>query len=100
MKKGSIKVKLNAIKQFYNIAVKLKLIENSPAKDVGVKIHEASEISPMKFLTLEQLRDLLNIIPDYDEKHIESRCAGCTAGWIYPDIVYCNHNICQPAWIK
>ena len=71
MKKGSIKVKLNAIKQFYNIAVKLKLIENSPAKDVGVKIHEASEISPMKFLTLEQLRDLLNIIPDYDEKHIE-----------------------------
>ena len=57
-------------------------------------------ISPMKFLTLEQLRDLLNIIPDYDEKHIESRCAGCTAGWIYPDIVYCNHNICQPAWIK
>ena len=36
----------------------------------------------------------------YDEKHIESRCAGCTAGWIYPDIVYCNHNICQPAWIK
>ena len=25
----------------------------------------------MKFLTLEQLRDLLNIIPDYDEKHIE-----------------------------
>ena len=37
MKKGSIKVKLNAIKQFYNIAVKLKLIENSPAKDVGVK---------------------------------------------------------------
>lgn len=35
-----------------------------------------------------------------NEKHIESRCAGCTAGWIYPDIVYCNHNICQPAWIK
>ena len=36
-KKGSIKVKLNAIKQFYNLAVKLKLIEINPAKDVGVK---------------------------------------------------------------
>lgn len=71
MKKGSIKAKLNAIKQFYNIAVKLKLIQENPAKDIGVKIHEANEVSPIKFLTLEQLKHLLNIIPPYDEQHIE-----------------------------
>lgn len=71
MKKGSIKAKLNAIRQFYNIAVKLNLIKQSPAKDIGVKIHEANEVSPMKFLTLEQLKQLLNIIPPYDEQHID-----------------------------
>lgn len=71
MKKGSIKVKLNAIKQFYNIALRLKLIEESPAKDVGVKNHDIAEIAPMKFLTLEELKHLLSIIPEYDGKHIE-----------------------------
>lgn len=71
MKKGSIKSKLNAIKQFYNIAVKLNLIKNSPAKDVGVKAYEPNEISPLKFLTIEQLNHLLNIIPEYDGKHVE-----------------------------
>ncbi len=71
MKKGSIKAKLNAIKQFYNVAVKLELIKSSPAKDVGVKAYEPNEISPMKFLTLEQLEHLLSIIPEYDGKHTE-----------------------------
>lgn len=71
MKKGSIKSKLNAIKQFYNIAVKLNLIKFSPAKDVGVKAYEPNEISPLKFLTVEQLNHLLNIIPEYDGKHVE-----------------------------
>ena len=70
-KKGSIKVKLNAIKQFYNLAVKLKLIEINPAKDVGVKLREHEELAPMKFLNLEQLKTLLFTIPSYDEKHIE-----------------------------
>lgn len=71
MKKGSIKSKLNAIKQFYNIAVKLNLIKSSPAKDVGVKAYEPNEISPLKFLTIEQLNHLLSIIPAYDGKHME-----------------------------
>lgn len=71
LKKGSIKVKLNAIKQFYNLAVKLKLIDINPAKDVGVKLREHDELAPMKFLTLEQLKSLLLTIPAYDEKHIE-----------------------------
>lgn len=70
-KKGSIKVKLNAIKQFYNLAVKLKLIEINPAKDVGVKLREHEELAPMKFLNLKQLKTLLFTIPSYDEKHIE-----------------------------
>lgn len=70
-KKGSIKVKLNAIKQFYNLAVKLKLIEINPAKDVGVKLREHDELAPMKFLNLEQLKTLLFTIPTYDKTHIE-----------------------------
>lgn len=70
-KKGSIKVKLNAIKQFYNLAVKLKLIEINPAKDVGVKLREHEELAPMKFLNLEQLKTLLFTIPSYDKTHIE-----------------------------
>lgn len=71
MKKGSIKAKLNAIKQFYNLAVKLHLIETSPAKDVGVKAYEPNEISPLKFLTIEQLQHLLSVIPKFDGKHVE-----------------------------
>ena len=71
LKKRSIKTKLNAIKQFYNIAVKLKLIETNPAKDVSVKSYEPNEFAPMKFLTLEQLKHLLSVIPDYDGKHSE-----------------------------
>ena len=71
MKKGSIKAKLNAIKQFYNIAVKLELIKTSPAQSVGVKAYEPNAIAPMKFLTLEQLKHLFSVIPEYDGTHIE-----------------------------
>lgn len=70
MKKGSIKAKLNAIKQFYNVAVKVGLLQTSPAKDVGVKAYEANVISPLKFLNLQQLKHLLNTIPDYTEENI------------------------------
>lgn len=71
MKKSSIKSKLNAIKQFYNTAVKLGLIKANPAKDVGVKAYEPKDISPLKFLRIEQLEHLLSIIPD-DEEHVEN----------------------------
>ena len=71
MKKGSIKAKLNAVKQFYNIAVKLELIKSSPAKSVGVKAYESDAVAPMKFLTLEQLKHLFSVIPEYDGKHTE-----------------------------
>ncbi len=67
MKKSSIKSKLNAIKQFYNVAVKLKLIEENPAKDIGIKAYEPNDISPLKFLKLDQLEQLLSVIPDEDQ---------------------------------
>ena len=37
---------------------------------------------------------------EYDEKYIESWCTGCTSGWIYPDIIHCNYDICQSAWVE
>lgn len=71
MKKTSIKSKLNAIRQFYNLAEKLDLIKKNPAKDVGIKTYEPNAIAPIKFLTLEQLQHLLSVIPPYDDKHID-----------------------------
>lgn len=71
MKKGSIKSKLNAIRQFYNTAIKLKLIEENPAQDIGIKAYEPNDISPLKFLTVDELEHLLSIIPDSDN-HVEN----------------------------
>lgn len=71
MKKSSIKSKLNAIKQFYNIALKVNLIKENPAKDIGIKAYEANDISPLKFLDLPQLEHLLSVIPD-DGENIEN----------------------------
>lgn len=69
-KKGSIKSKLNAIRQFYNIAMRLNIIKVNPAAGIGVKAYESKEISPLKFLRLEQLQHLLGIIKTEDEKGI------------------------------
>lgn len=71
LKKGSVKVKLNAIKQFYNIAQRLRLIRENPTTKVTVKAYDANDIAPIKFLTIEQLKYLFEIIPPYSEGHPE-----------------------------
>ena len=71
MKKGSIKSKLNAVRQFYNVAVKLKLLAENPTDGIGVKAYEPNDISPLKFLQAAQLEHLLNVIPD-DGKNVEN----------------------------
>ncbi|WP_231036586.1 tyrosine-type recombinase/integrase [Pectinatus sottacetonis] len=73
MKKSSIKSKLNAVKQFYNAALKLKLISDNPAKDIGIKAYEPNDISPLKFLKLEQLKYLLAKIPDDNEDAVRDK---------------------------
>lgn len=70
MKKSSIKSKLNAVRQFYNTAIKLKLIADNPTQDVSIKAYEPNDISPLKFLRIEQLEHLLLIIPE--EEKIEN----------------------------
>lgn len=70
MKSASIKVHLNSIKQFYNIAQRLKIIDENPAKKVGIKKRDTQDLNSLKFLKVEELNLLFEAIPNFSlENH-------------------------------
>ena len=71
LKSNTIKTKINSIKRFYDIAVNLKIINLNPIKNIGIKVSKDNELSLLDCLTDEQLKHLLQIIPEYDDQHIE-----------------------------
>lgn len=68
-KPATIKFKLNAVRRFYFVAQKYRLIEINPAKDVKAKKDPDALLPINKYLTAEQLQTLVD---SFDETAAEA----------------------------
>lgn len=72
-KPATVKFKLNAIRRFYFVAQKYRLIETNPAKDVHAQKDPDALIPITKFLTAEQLQKLVDSFDETSEEQIRTK---------------------------
>ena len=74
-KASTIKFRLTAIRRFYYVAVKYKMIETNPAIDVHAQRDHDAYIPVLQFLTVTQLNKLIDSIDisDNDEKALRNK---------------------------
>ena len=72
-KPSSVKFKLTAIRRFYFVAMKYKLINENPALDIHAQRDPDAYIPIIKFLTLNQLQSLISSIDEETEKELRTK---------------------------
>lgn len=72
-KAASVKFKLTALRRFYFVAIKYKLITENPVLDVHAQRDPDAYIPVLKFLTSNQLQQILNSISEDNEKDLRTK---------------------------
>lgn len=68
LKHSSIQFKLTAIRRFYYVAIKYKLIKENPAEYVHSHKNPNNNLPPIKYLTADQLNALLDVVSDSSDE--------------------------------
>ena len=72
-KPSSVKFKLTAIRRFYYVLMKYKLIEYNPAVDIHAQRDPDASLPMIKYLTDEQLAALINSLSDSSEEELRTK---------------------------
>lgn len=72
-KPATIKFKLNAVRRFYFVAEKYRLVEANPAKDVKAKRDPDALIPITKYLTAEQLQALVDSVDETSAEALRTK---------------------------
>ena len=71
---STVALKLTAIRRFYESAVRRDILTKNPAKNVYAGEDPEADILPtIRYLTLEQSQELLNVIPEDNESDLRAR---------------------------
>lgn len=69
----SIKFKLTAIRKFYSVAMKYKLISENPALEIHSQRDPDSYIPVTTYYSSEQLKEILSVLDDNDEIQLRTK---------------------------
>ena len=69
----SVKFKLTAIRRFYYVARKYKLVNENPAEDVHAQRDPDAYMPVVKYITDDQLQDLLDSFDENDEIELRTK---------------------------
>lgn len=73
MKPATVKFKLTAIRRFYYVMFKYKLINDNPALDIHAQKDPDAYLPVVKYLTRDQLLDLINSLDESDEIDLRTK---------------------------
>lgn len=72
-KPASVRFKFSAIRRFYYVAIKYKLVEVNPAADISAQRDPDNYMPIVKYLTSTQLQELLNSLDEEDESSLRTK---------------------------
>lgn len=73
LKSSSVAFKLTALRRFFFVAEKYKLIDENPVKDVHAQRDPDNYMPVVKYLTANQLSKMISVLSDKDEKQLRTK---------------------------